>query len=64
MEELAGKNPEMKKAYNSLKALSSDEAMRHAAHQREMYIQNEMAINEERYEQDRAEGKLQEKELR
>ncbi len=59
MEELADKNPEIKKAYNSLKALSSDEAMRHAAHQREMYIQNEMAINEEKYEQGKAEGRAE-----
>lgn len=59
MEELANKNPEIKKAYNSLKALSSDEAMRHLAHQREMYIQNEMAINEEKYNQGREEGKAE-----
>lgn len=59
MEKLADRNPEIKKAYNSLKSLSADGAMRHAAHQREMYIQNEMAINEEKYEQGKAEGRAE-----
>ena len=39
--------------------MSNDEVIRHEAQQREMYLQNEMAINEERYEQGMKEGKEQ-----
>ena len=48
---LAQENPEIEKAYDALQDLSNDEVLRHEAQQREMYLQNEMAINEERYEQ-------------
>lgn len=56
MEMLAHENPEIEKAYDALQDLSNDEAIRHEAQQREMYLQNEMAINEERYEQGIKEG--------
>ena len=56
---LAHENPEIEKAYDALQDLSNDEAKRHEAQQREMYLQNEMAINEERYEQGVKEGKEQ-----
>ncbi len=59
MEMLAHENPEIEKAYDALQDLSNDEAKRHEAQQREMYLQNEMAINEERYEQGVKEGKEQ-----
>ena len=59
MEMLAHENPEIEKAYDALQDLSNDEAIRHEAQQREMYLQNEMAINEERYEQGMKEGKEQ-----
>ncbi len=59
MEMLAHQNPEIEKAYDALQDLSNDEAIRHEAQQREMYLQNEMAINEERYEQGMKEGKEQ-----
>ena len=59
MEMLAKENPEIEKAYDALQNLSNDEAMRHEAQQREMYLQNEKAINEERYEQGIKEGKEQ-----
>lgn len=59
MEMLAKENPEIEKAYDALQNLSNDEAMRHEAQQREMYLQNELAINEERYEQGIKEGKEQ-----
>lgn len=32
--------------------------MRHESQQREMYLQNELVINEERYEQDKKEEKI------
>ncbi|GHV24324.1 hypothetical protein FACS189465_1340 [Clostridia bacterium] len=51
METLAQENPEIEIAYESLQDLSKDESMRHEAQQREMYLQNEMAINEENYDQ-------------
>ena len=51
MEMLAQETPEIEKAYDALQDLSNDEVLRHEAQQREMYLQNEMAINEERYEQ-------------
>ena len=53
---LAQENPEIEKAYDALQDLSNDEVLRHEAQQREMYLQNEMAINEERYEQGVREG--------
>ena len=56
---LAQENPEIEKAYDALQDLSNDEVLRHEAQQREMYLQNEMAINEERYEQGVREGKEQ-----
>ena len=56
---LAQENPEIEKAYGALQDLSNDEVLRHEAQQREMYLQNEMAINEERYEQGVREGKEQ-----
>lgn len=59
MEMLAHENPEIEKAYDALQDLSNDEAIRHKAQQREMYLQNEMAINEERYEQGIKKGKEQ-----
>ena len=59
MEMLAHENPEIEKAYDALQDLSNDEAIRHEAQQREMYLQNEMAINEERYEQGIKKGKEQ-----
>ena len=59
MEMLAQENPEIEKAYDALQDLSNDEVLRHEAQQREMYLQNEMAINEERYEQGVREGKEQ-----
>ena len=59
MKMLAHENPEIEKAYDALQDLSNDEAIRHEAQQREMYLQNEMAINEERYEQGIKEGKEQ-----
>lgn len=59
MEMLAHENPEIEKAYDALQDLSNDEVIRHEAQQREMYLQNEMAINEERYEQGMKEGKEQ-----
>ena len=59
MEMLAHENPEIEIAYDALQDLSNDEAKRHEAQQREMYLQNEMAINEERYEQGVKEGKEQ-----
>ena len=59
MEMLAQENPEIEKAYGALQDLSNDEAIRHEAQQREMYLQNEMAINEERYEQGIKKGKEQ-----
>ena len=59
MKMLAHENPEIEKAYDALQDLSNDEAIRHEAQQREMYLQNEMAINEERYEQGMKEGKEQ-----
>ena len=51
MEMLAQVNPEIEKAYGALQNLSDDEIVRHEAQQREMYLQNELAINEERFEQ-------------
>ena len=62
MEMLARENPEIEKAYDALQDLSNDEAMRHEAQQREMYLQNELAINEENYERGMQEGKEQGKE--
>ena len=59
MEMLARENPEIEKAYDALQDLSNDEAMRHEAQQREMYLQNELAINEENYERGMQEGKEQ-----
>lgn len=59
MEMLAHENPEIEKAYDAFQDLSNDEAIRHEAQQREMYLQNEMAINEERYEQGMKKGKEQ-----
>ena len=59
MEMLAQENPEIEKAYDALQDLSNDEVIRHEAQQREMYLQDEMAINEERYEQGIKEGKEQ-----
>ena len=59
MKMLAQENPEIEKAYDALQVLSNDEAMRHEAQQREMYLQNEMAINEENYERGMQEGKEQ-----
>ena len=59
MEMLAKENPEIEKAYDALQDLSNDEAMRHEAQQREMYLQNELAINEENYERGMQEGKEQ-----
>ncbi len=56
MEMLAQENPEIEKAYDALQDLSNDEVLRHEAQQREMYLQNELAINEERYEQGVKEG--------
>ena len=53
---LAQENPEIEKAYDALQDLSNDEVIRHEAQQREMYLQNEMAINEERYEQGKKQG--------
>ena len=53
---LAQENPEIEKAYDALQNLSNDEVIRHEAQQREMYLQNEMAINEERYEQGKKQG--------
>lgn len=50
MEMLAEENPEIEKAYEAPQNLSKDEAMRHDAEQREMYLQNELAINQENYE--------------
>ena len=41
--------------------INQDEAMRHEAQQREMYLQNELAINEERYNQGMEKGKQSEK---
>ena len=59
MEMLAQTNPEIEKAYDALQDLSNDEVMRHEAQQREMYLQNELAINEENYERGKQEGKEQ-----
>ena len=59
MKVLAKSNPEIEKAYDALQDLSNDEVMRHEAQQREMYLQNEMAINEENYERGMIEGKEQ-----
>lgn len=56
MEMLAQENPEIEKAYDALQDLSNDEVVRHEAQQREMYLQNEMAINEERFEQGKEQG--------
>ena len=50
MEMLAQTNPEIEKAYDALQDLSNDEVLRHEAQQHEMYLQNELAINEENYE--------------
>lgn len=59
MEMLAHENPEIEKAYDALQDLSNDEVLRHEAQQHEMYLQNELAINEERYEQGMKEGKIE-----
>ena len=56
---LAHENPEIEKAYDALQDLSNDEAIKHEEQQREMYLQKEMAINEERYEQGIKEGKIE-----
>ncbi|KAK8833650.1 hypothetical protein M9Y10_013531 [Tritrichomonas musculus] len=56
MEMLAQENPEIEKAYEALQDLSKDEAVRHDAQQREMYLQNELAINEEKYNQGMEKG--------
>lgn len=59
MEMLAKENPEIEKAYDALQDLSNDEVLRHEAQQHEMYLQNELAINEENYERGMQEGKEQ-----
>lgn len=59
MEMIAHENPEIEKAYDALQDLSNDEVLRHEAQQHEMYLQNELAINEERYEQGMKEGKIE-----
>ena len=51
MKMLSEKNPEIEKAYDTLIDMSGDEGERHASQQREMYLQNEAAINKERFEQ-------------
>lgn len=56
---LAKENPEIEKAYDALQDLSNDEVLRHEAQQHEMYLQNELSINEERYEQGMKEGKIE-----
>ena len=50
MKMLSEKNPEIEKAYDTLLDISSDEGERHASQQREMYLQNEAAINREKFE--------------
>ena len=56
MEMLAQENPEIEKAYEALQDLSKDEVMRHEAQQREMFLQNELAINEENFEKGMEKG--------
>ena len=56
MKMLSEKNPKIKKAYDTLLDISCDEAERHAAQQHEMYLQNEYAINKERFEQGLKQG--------
>ena len=53
---LSEKNPEFEKAYDTLLDISSDEGERHAAQQHEMYLQNEAAINKEKFELGKIEG--------
>lgn len=50
MKMLSEKNPEIEKAYDTLIDMSGDEGERHASQQREMYLQNEAAINKEKFE--------------
>ena len=58
---LSEKNPEIEKTYDTLLDISSDEAERHAAQQHEMYLQNEAAINKEKFELGLKEGQRKEK---
>ena len=51
MKILADKNAEIEKAYDTLLNISGDEAERHAAQQHEMYLQDQLAINNEKFEQ-------------
>lgn len=46
MEKLSDTNPEIKKAYNVLQNLSDDESMRYAAQKREMFLQDQLAREE------------------
>lgn len=50
MKMLSEKNPEIEKAYDTLLDISSDEGEQYASQQREMCLQNEAAINREKFE--------------
>ena len=56
MKVLASKNEKIAKAYDTLVDISSDEGERHAAQQREMFLQDQLAINQEKYEQGLKQG--------
>ena len=61
MKMLSEKNPEIEKTYDTLLDISSDEAERHATQQHEMYLQNEAAINKEKFELGFKKGQKKEK---
>lgn len=61
MKMLSEKNPEIEKAYDTLIDMSGDEGERHASQQREMYLQNEAAINKEKFELGFKKGQKKEK---
>ena len=61
MEKLSDTNPEIKKAYNVLQNLSDDESMRYAAQKREMFLQDQLAREENQYGEGFREGEIKAK---
>ncbi len=50
MKMLSEKNPEIEKTYDTLLDISSDEGELHISRQCKMYLQNEAAINKEKFD--------------